>query len=400
MQTWYFTEQANPAAWALAGEDTTKITIPSQFCDPHHAHDLYHRYFDEWQLADELGLNIMVNEHHSSANCMSSSCTVTLGILARITKKARLLALGIPIANRPDPVRISEEIAMIDVISNGRLEVGLVKASPFELVMSNQNPALLMERYWEAHALIRKALSHHNGSFSWEGKYFSYRNVNVWPRTMQAPHPPLWNTAAGTNTARLTAREGWRLGVPANGSAALNVFNAYRDEYRKTHAAPAPRDRLGFLALVAVADSKAQAEALAEKAKGYIKYSTRGIEGFANPPGYESVAANAAFLRAGGSGKIAYGRVTLLDGTPLSDQPSLDELAASGVMFWGTPDMVFEQIRAFDKGVGGIDHLLMHGQAGYMDHADTVRSMTLYATEVQPRLTELVAQAAREQEAA
>jgi len=60
---------------------------------------------------------------------MSVSCTLTLAMLARQTKNARLLALGVPIANRYDPYRVAEELAMIDVISNGRLEIGLVKAS-------------------------------------------------------------------------------------------------------------------------------------------------------------------------------------------------------------------------------------------------------------------------------
>lgn len=389
MQVWHFTEQANPSAWLLAGDETTKITIPSEYCEPKNAHSLYRKYFDEWQLADELGFNIMVNEHHASANCMSSSCTLTLAILARITRNARLLALGIPIANRPDPVRVAEELSMIDVISGGRLEMGLIKASPFELAMSNQNPASIMERYWEAHALILKAMSSTEAPFSWEGKYFNYRNVNVWPRAYQQPLPPIWNSAAGTSTARITARKGYRLGTPANGSGAKAVFDAYRDEYLKAHGRPAPKDRLGFLALVVCGKSIAESEVLAAKAKGYLKYAERGVEAFSNPPGYENVMANVKALRAARKGKVAYGAPTLLDGTPLPSNPSLDDFAASGVMFYGTPDMVFNQIKTFSDGVGGIDHLLMHGQAGFMDHAETIGSLTLFGNEVLPRLLQM-----------
>lgn len=392
MDVWHFSEQANPDAWNKIGEASSKISIPSELCDPDITHKLYAKYYDEWQVADELGLNIMVNEHHASANCMSSSCTLTLAILARITKNARLLALGVPIANRPDPVRIAEELSMIDAISGGRLEMGLIKASPFELAMSNQNPADIMERYWEAHALIVRAMSS-RAPFSWEGKYFNYRNVNVWPRCYQDPHPPIWNSAAGASTARITARAGYRLGTPANGSGAKLVFDAYRDEYLKTHGRPAPRDRLGFLALVMVAPSKAEAETLAEKAKGYIKFSERGIPGYTNPPGYESAELNVRALRASTKGKIAYGHPTFLDGTPIPTNPSLDDLAASGIMFYGTPDMVYDQITAFSDGVGGIDHLLMHGQAGYMSYADTVSSLNLFAKEVHPRLREHHAEA-------
>ena len=86
-----------------------RVSLPNRHCDPDVAADLYHRFLDEWMLCDELGINIFVNEHHSTATCMTASCTVTLGILARITKNVRLLGLGMPIANRPDPLRIAEE---------------------------------------------------------------------------------------------------------------------------------------------------------------------------------------------------------------------------------------------------------------------------------------------------
>ena len=65
---------------------------------------LFHRYYDEWQLCDELGLDIMLNEHHQTATCMSSSVVIGLAITARATKQARLLVLGYPIGHRPDPL--------------------------------------------------------------------------------------------------------------------------------------------------------------------------------------------------------------------------------------------------------------------------------------------------------
>ncbi len=98
---------------------------------------------------------------------------------------------------------------MIDVISGGRLEIGLVKASPFELAMSNQSPARIMDRYWEAHDFIVKALTHQGGPFSWEGEFYNYRNVNVWPRPYQQPMPPMWITASGASTGRRIAQLGY-----------------------------------------------------------------------------------------------------------------------------------------------------------------------------------------------
>ena len=88
---------------------TLRVTFPNRKCDPRIAADLFHRYYDEYQICDELGLDLMLNEHHQSATCMSSAVVVGLAVLARATKKARLLVLGYPIGHRPDPLRVAEE---------------------------------------------------------------------------------------------------------------------------------------------------------------------------------------------------------------------------------------------------------------------------------------------------
>src|SRR5206468_3261886 len=187
MQVWHFSEMAYHPAWEHLG-DSYRVIIPNRLFDPKIGADLYHRYLDEWALCDELGINIMTNEHHATATCADSVCTIPMAILARETKKVRLLALGMPIGNRNDPIRVAEEYATIDVISRGRVEMGFVKGVPFEIAPANTNPAELMERFWEAHDLILKALSTHDGPFSWEGTHFQYRSVNVWPRPWQQPH--------------------------------------------------------------------------------------------------------------------------------------------------------------------------------------------------------------------
>ena len=88
------------------------MIIPNRLFDPKIGADLYHRYLDEWALCDELGINIMTNEHHATATCADSVCTIPMAILARETKKVRLLALGMPIGNRNDPIRVAEEYSM------------------------------------------------------------------------------------------------------------------------------------------------------------------------------------------------------------------------------------------------------------------------------------------------
>ena len=102
--------------------------------------------------------------------------------------------LGYPIGHRPDPLRGAEELSTIDVISRGRLDMGFIKGVPYEFAASNENPVGVMDRFWEAHDFIIKAMTTHDEPFNWESEHFHYRQVNIWPRPWQQPHPPVWST--------------------------------------------------------------------------------------------------------------------------------------------------------------------------------------------------------------
>ena len=109
-------------------------------------------------------------------------------------------------------------------------------------------------------------------------------------------------------------------------------------------------------------------------------------EPFTNPPGYNSLAANIAMLKAGGK---RGGFVSDRNGNPVEQTTaSIDQLIASDTCFAGTPDDVYDQIKAFSDSIGGFGHLLLFGQGGFLDHAGTVANITLFAKEVLPRLRE------------
>jgi alkanesulfonate monooxygenase SsuD/methylene tetrahydromethanopterin reductase-like flavin-dependent oxidoreductase (luciferase family) len=387
MRTWYFSEMAYHPAWdAGLARGSLRVVLPNRNVDPEQAHRLLNRYLDEFALCDELGLDIMVNEHHATATCMTVSVPMALAIIARETKRARLLSLGNPIANRPDPVRVAEEMAWLDVLSGGRTELGLVKGAAYEIAPANSNPARIMRRYWEAHDLILKALSTHDGPFSWEGEYFHYRQVNIWPRPIQQPHPPIWMTGMSAATGRAAAERGHVVGTLLSGGIAKPMFDAYRARARELGWEAGP-DRMAYAAVVGVGATRAEGYRRADLIAGYVRTAPVVAEPFTNPPGYNTIPANVAMLRQGRKkGRIVADRNgNLIDAT----RASVEDLMATDTVFAGTPDDVFAQIKDFDARMGGVGHLLFFGQGGFLDHRDTVENLTLFAREVAPRLRAL-----------
>src|SRR5262245_53877117 len=381
MRVYQFTEQPYYPVWN-DHNGSLRVNLPNRKLDPKIAGDLFHRYYDEWMVADELGLDIMLNEHHQTATCMSSTVIVTLAILARQTKKARLLVLGYPIGHRPDPLRCAEELSTIDVISRGRLDMGFIKGVPYEFPASNQNPVGVMDRFWEAHDFILKAMTSHGEPFNWEGEYFHYRQVNIWPRSWQQPHPPIWSTTGSRNNARVLGERGYVMATLGTGYNTRPLYDAYREGYvSKGRAAPAA-DRFAYLGLVAVARDEAEARRRGDLVACYLRTGTIVHVPFRNPPGYLSVEDNARLLK----GQTPP-RTRARDGRVVDMRSgSVQELIDAGVLFCGTPDQVYDQLVAFCEYCGGMGNLLMMRQAGYLGHEDTVDSLTLFAREVLPRL--------------
>ena len=381
MRVYQFTEQPYPDAWENhAG--TLRVTYPNNRLDPARAADLFHRYYDEWMLADELGFDVMVNEHHQTATCMSSTAVVALSVLARITKRARLLVLGYPLGHRTDPLRVAEELATIDVISRGRLDMGFVKGVPYEFACSNQNAVGVMDRFWEAHDFIIKAMTTHDGPFNWESENFHYRHVNIWPRPYQQPHPPVWSTTASRANARVLGEKGYVISVLGFGYNTRVVYDAYRDGYMAAgRGIPGP-DRFGYLGLVAVGHNEQQARERAEQIAAYFRTSDIVAPAFRNPPGYLSPEDNARLLKGQTPprGKTKDGRGIAMN------KASVQDLIDASIMFCGTPDQVYNQITEFADYCGGLGNLLMMGHAGTLSHAETADNLTLFAQEVLPRL--------------
>ncbi|HZZ45612.1 MAG TPA: LLM class flavin-dependent oxidoreductase [Pseudonocardia sp.] len=376
MQYWHFSETAYPYLPPAQEYESIRVNLPNRLADPEITADLWDRYLREWQIADEAGLNVMINEHHQTATCMDPAAPLIASILARTTSRARILILGNPVANRKDPVRVAEEMTMIDLLSRGRLDVGFVRGVPYEISAVNSQPVLMSERMWEAHDLILKAWTTHDGPFNWEGRFFQQRHVNIWPRPYQQPRPPVWVTALTPPSAgRIAENEHVIASFLTGYEGTRKVFDAYRHRAAELGRPAPPDDRFAYAALVYTGRTDEEGLAGAEKLMWYITANKVPFH-FVQPPGYTPYFVRAAGMR---------GQRSTYDFSSLT----LTDLINEGIVFAGGPDTVRAQIETFYERVGGFGHLLLMGQAGFLDHSETVLGIETFASKVAPKLAGL-----------
>ena len=381
----------------LAKADSVRASLPNKYCDPRIAADLFEEVLDEFMLCDDLGLNVLAIEHHAGINSLLGANPLLLGILARQTRKVRILSLGTLVSLRKDPVRIAEEYATADVISRGRLEIGFVKSGGTEMASNNANPVHNIERYWEAIDLVRKALAHHDGPFSWEGKHFTHRHVNIWPRAWQQPHPRLWSATGDPETAAEVGRRGMVHVLVLRGpEGTRHAYRAHRQARAEAGLPKVSTDNFAYAALGYVGDTDEEGIRIGSKLLWFLNTSLKSAPQYAKflpgtvpehlaPQLYRTAPVPAAPSLANAEKGVA----------PASQNAarlmSIDTAQAmkDGILFAGSPDSVYRQVMEFYDRVGGFGHLVLIGRSGFMTHAESEKGIRLFAKEVLPRLREI-----------
>jgi alkanesulfonate monooxygenase SsuD/methylene tetrahydromethanopterin reductase-like flavin-dependent oxidoreductase (luciferase family) len=351
-----------------------RLTLPNKNFDPELGSELYSRYHDEYVVADEVGFDgIMINEHHTAPFCMQASINITGAVLAKITHHVKILMLGNPLPIVDNPLRLSEELAMIDMMSHGRLISGFVRGGGVESLANNVNPVYNRERFEEAHDLIMAAWTR-PGPFAWEGKHYQYRVVNPWALPLQKPHPPVMVPGTVSPETVIWAAK-HRYPYVVLGSSleqTHDLINLYRETARETGYEMGP-EHIGYLIRVFVADSeeKAQTEGLNFFwQKGALN---KQIREWMAPPGYASV----------DFAGIRKTRAVSKD----FDSQAYQEAQDNYQLVLGTPEQVIEKLRHI-RDVLGLGHMCLWAQDGYMSHEDTVRCIELLGREVLPVLRE------------
>lgn len=405
MDVWFHNENPYPFVpqEVLDRADSVRASLPNKYCDPAIAADLFAQTFDEFLLCDDQGINVVAIEHHAGINSLFGANPLVLGALARQTRQARILSLGTLVSLRPDPVRIAEEYATADVMSRGRLEIGFVKSGGSEMASNNANPVTNIERYWEAIDLIIKALTSHEGPFRWEGKHFTHRHVNIWPRPWQQPHPRLWAATGDPTTAQEVGRRGMvNVLVLRGAEETRRAWAAYR-QARVEAALPAVDIKhFAYAAFVYVGDTHAEGVEIGSKLLWFLNTSLKSAPQYAKfLPGAVPAQLAPLVYRSTPHTPAANGPSSGAPGTPQPAAPAMrntaalvglnaEQAMARGLLFAGNADTVYQQIREFYGKVGGFGHLVMIGRSGFMTHAEAEGGIKRFAQDVLPRLQDLV----------
>jgi alkanesulfonate monooxygenase SsuD/methylene tetrahydromethanopterin reductase-like flavin-dependent oxidoreductase (luciferase family) len=397
MDVWYQCENPYPFVPqdVLDGVDSVRGSLPNRYCDPRISADLFEEVLDEFMLCDDHGLNVVAVEHHAGINSLFGANPLILGILARQTRNVRILSMGTLISLRLDPVRVAEEYATADVISRGRLEIGFVKSGGTEMASNNASPVNNIERYWEAIDLVRKALTHQDGPFSWEGKHFTHRHVNIWPRPWQQPHPRLWAATGDPDTASEVGRRGMvNVLVLRGADGTRRAWGAYRQARAEAGLPRVDSDHFAYAALVYVGDTHDEGVRVGSQLLWFLNTSLKSapqyskfLPGTVPPQMAPALYRTAPRASGGGTGapsapSASQNAAALINLTP-------EQAMERGILFVGSPDTVYRQIMDFSDKVGGFGHLVMIGRSGYMTHVEAEKGIKLFAKEVLPRLREI-----------
>ena len=323
--------------------------------------------FDERLLllraAEEQGFySYHLSEHHATPLSATPSPTLFLAAAARETRRIRLgtLVFLLPLYN---PLRLVEELCVLDHLCNGRLDIGVGRGvSPHEFGVMGVDFAKADSLFEDALAVLVKGLS--DEVLDHQGPHFSYHDVPMVWRPLQKPYPPLWYGLGSPEGQIRPARYGMNgvtLGPTERVAATLanyrEVWKEYADDPLRANS-PVTSPFCGVVRAMFIADSDAQAEAIARPA--YQQW-------------FDSLAE--LWIRRG-------------DYPPIRLSADYDAARTAGTLVVGSPDTVRAELLNQAK-VASFDYLALQLAFGCLGHANEMRSLELFAREVMPALEAL-----------
>jgi alkanesulfonate monooxygenase SsuD/methylene tetrahydromethanopterin reductase-like flavin-dependent oxidoreductase (luciferase family) len=319
---------------------------------------VFQRGVEITQAADELGFrNMWLAEHHfSTYGYLSRPLTFAL----HLANKTRRIRVGTAVIVLPlhHPLVVAEEIATVDLLSGGRLDVGFGRGyQHYEFERLGARLEESRARWEEEVDIILLALA--GKPFSYDGKYYQISETSVFPQPLQKPHPPFWVTAQSPESVEATVRRGFNL-ISGGFGVPIERLREFRKKF-ETHVAeykPKHPIRVGTQRPVYVTDNEADARAAAEQARWNMRVTL-------------SLRHNYSRVENGHAIPV-----------PFDNEPSTDEILDKFSVI-GTPDTCIRQIRRLQEAMG-IDHFNCSFYFGELKQDQILRSMRLFAEEVMP----------------
>lgn len=365
------------------------VDIHSSLFDPKRAHLMYNDFMDELEYAAEVGFDaVCVNEHHSNGYGLMPSPNLIASSLARRTTNTAICVMGNSLALYNPPTRVAEEFAMIDCISGGRLIAGFPVGTPMDDCYAyGTNPSQLRDRYYEAHDLVMRAWTDKD-TFAFNGRFNQQRYVNIWPRPVQTPHPPVWIPGGGSV-------ETWQWCAKMDYVYAYLSYFGYKDGketmdgfWREMARIGKDRNpnRAAFLQFVGVAETREQAlELYREPAEYFYGRCLFTDPMWASPPGYVTEATQ----RAGLTSQV--GRAATQSARTQARATEMADIVDKGYIIVGSPDEVVEQLTEVATELN-VAHLMLLLQFGNMSKGLAKYNTKLFAEKVMPKLKPLFAE--------
>jgi len=320
--------------------------------------EIYGRALDIAQAAEDLGFrNIWLAEHHFSTYGYLSRPVQLATYLAAKTTKLRV-GTAVIVVPLHHPLVIAEEIATLDLLAGGRVDIGLGRGyQHYEFERFGLELESGRGRWEEPIDIILKSFG--GAPFSYEGKHFRLPETTIFPRPVQRPHPPIWITAQSPDSVEAAVRRGFNVltggfGIPIERTAEFRrLFDRLVAEVKPPHPL-----QVGVQRAVYVTDSEADARAAAEEARWNMRVTLS--------------------LRQHRE-RVEAGRAVAV---PAPNEPDTDDLLDRFLVI-GTPDTCIRQIRRI-RDLVGITHFNCSFWFGDLEHARVLRSMELFAKDVRP----------------
>ena len=358
--------------------------LPGSHFDPEIAAQTYAEHFDIWNEMEELGFDgVGLNEHHTTPHGLMVSPNAIAMAAARTTKRLEFLLLGnlLPLHN---PLRIAEELAMADCISRGRILSGFARGVPREYRVYDVPMSESRARFDEALEIIQLAWT--KDTFSYDGKFWKYKDIGIWPRPFQQPHPPVWIPFTGSKeTIQLAGRNNFRAVMSAGHPGVTEDIVQYYAKQLADHGHQITPQHMCLFTDAYVADS---ADAALKENMSYYLYFVQTLwhHGSDQPKealGKAGYVASSSFdyLRPENQPHAEMDRAKIR----LTNASDVEARVKNGSLAWGSPKEVAE--RLIDKAEQmGANQLLLNVNLGAPPHDMFREQVRRFGKEVLPIL--------------